>query len=171
MSQRKNVFRPDDRAVVVTPRFVKRVGYPKTLMDYEVVISQDQEAQTALGDLFRATLHGGFTMSPAYEKVRARVERELAYLLAQQDGWGGKERTIHWDERPELQDAQAMVRKVKNAYTGTYVSPTRWSSWSEDADDDPGYLDHIRCHRLAQVQVFSGERLWIPTSHLKKDGS
>lgn len=174
---RRVVFRQGDCARVTTPRFVSRVGYPKSVSDYLSVVRGQHGV--ALDALFREVL-GNTHMDPSYllggpsepTRWRKNVEWELANALAHKDGFGGKERSIHWIEAPALVNAHVRIRNLRNAYTGTYYPP---SGGGEDFE--PGGLTHMKCHRLATVSLIDDEvdlpevlhrELVIPVYHLEQ---
>lgn len=172
------VFRPDDDARIIIPKFVLRVGYPKCVDDYLEEVRAKHS--TSLDALFREVLGDTHMFSGYFNKPaepshwRASVERELAHALAHRRGFGGRERTIHWVEVPELEGEVVRIWSLRNAYTGTYFPPS-----GDHEDYEPGGLDNMKCHRLANVSVhvmggrelpeaLKGRELEIPIYHLKK---
>ena len=167
MTARRDIIRVDDRVRIVISQFVTRVGYPKSIEDYEAALLADPEITRLLDALLvRAAGRIWRVGEPrGGHKSRGRIGREVAYLMAQRDGWGGPKRQIHWVERPELEGVMATVTRIRTAYTGTYVPPRKFS---DTEDFELGYLKGETRHRLAEVQVWTGERLEIPISHLVK---
>ena len=178
----EDVIRKDDHVRVVIPKFVARVGYPKSVDDY--VLEVRQKHGTAIDALFREVL-GSTHMDRLNldesrpSRWRISVERELAHALARKCGFGGCERTIHWLELPELEGAELRVWWLRNAFTGSYYPPSGGGWVGEDWDDyEPGGLDKKECHRLAEVSIVRAnhdlrkvtipKKLVIPVYHLAK---
>lgn len=149
---KKPVFRLDDRVRIVTPTFVTRVGYPKAVSDYLPEV--EEKFRPALLKLLE------YDNEPTGKAGRAlmKVYQELAYLLATEDGFGGKERSLHTVELPELVGQEFNVSAVKTVMTGTYYPPSGWYSWEGEYDFEPGGLSECKAHRL--VQGFAQFGVW-----------
>ena len=145
--RRQGQFRVGDVVEVVNPVFVKRVGYPKTVDDY--LVEMGQKAGPKIEELIAAVDGGGWIRkSAAGQKVYDRVCRDLAWLLAHRDGFGGRERTLHTFEAPAYRGGRARIYELRTAMTGTY-RPGRGGSWYDDPE--PPYLAGATPHRLARV--------------------
>lgn len=188
--KRSEVIREDDLVQVVTPRFVVRVGYPKSLQDYERELQESQQVQDALDALFK--LATGRTQrfperivgaGPEKHRSRERVERELAYLRAVAKGFGGNERSIHWKEIPELEGVQARVVGVRTAYTGERYEGGMSGPY-DCQEYEPAGLADPKAHRILRLELREmreskknvrlvyglnhDERLEIPIYHVRK---
>lgn len=179
MKKSDPVIRAGDEVRVIDPRFVLRVGYPKSVDDYLTTVREkhagllDALFHHVVGDTHRTSYS---LDEPRVSKQRGRVERELAYLLAREDHFGGYERSIHWMRVDQLKGKVLTVHSVRSVYTGHYYPP------SGDAYDgyEPGGLDKPKCHRLARVSLlhlYSPPVFWpsdrkcpleIPVYHLSK---
>ncbi len=186
MGRDKDRIRVGDTVQVLVPRFVERVGYPKCVEDYLKEFQSNLRFQDALDKLL--VLATGSTykypsgmkdVGPDRHRTRERIERDVAYLMAKSRRFGGSKRSIHWNEMPDFEGVEVVVRKLRSAYTGTYFPPGdgRWMPGVEDYDHDPGGLSDSKCHRLATVSlkkpvatrtsILSGDRFEIPVYHLK----
>lgn len=179
MGLRDSTIRVGDAVRVVVPRFVKRVGYPKSVDDY--VEELRSKYSGALDALLREVLsHKGRALalrSWVPERVRTRMEQEVAYVMAKADGFGGKERTIHFEDRPEFEGKKFWVQGMRSVFTGTYYPPC-YSPPSYDemyGDYEPGGLSNPKCHRLVIICPGGFTTSWkkksyleIPTYNLEK---
>ena len=156
-----------DSVRVVVPRFVARVGYPKQVEDYLPQVDGEAaklnvflQALRPDDHKWRARTHSRgvwHEQHPAWvsERVFDRIRKDVAYSLAQADGFGGRERSIHWTERPELAGATVRVCEVRVVNTGMYypASTAYYGSGSHEYDYEPGGLDDRRTHRLLRLAL------------------
>lgn len=167
---RRDVWRVNDVGVVSDPRFVLRVGYPKSVDDY--LRERAPAIRDAVNHLLMATT--GSTWGETYgipaHRVRRRIERDVAYLMAQRDGFGGRERTIHWRDLPSLAGREVRVVSLRTALTGRYEY-----GWTGQDPEDylPAHIAQPVTHRLAAI-VLTVDRfgdpsdLEIPVTHLSR---
>lgn len=156
--RRKGVWRVGDRGIVVDPRFVARVGYPKSQKEYLAELHADEKAVRAIDDMLLAAtgaMWGGpRSMDPSSSphRVRAQIERDVAFLRAELDGFGGRERSIHWHQWPALRGREVTVRSLRTVYTGKHKTGIReyWFAGG-DCDVDQNSLEDRVAHRLAVV--------------------
>jgi hypothetical protein len=185
MGLRKHIIRKGAIVKVKIPRFVARVGYPKSVNDYLTILREKHSGK--LDELFYS-ITGSINMLQVARgeqeptKQRRRVEQELAYLMAKRDHFGGRERTIHWLDKPEYHGVEMLVVEVCSAYTGIYYPPDNggYNSWDGEYDYEPGGLTKVKCHRIARVRFCSSSTvssglfqehflgLEIPVYHLEK---
>lgn len=162
MKKDPNIIRPGDRVRVVTPLQFLRCGYPKTPEDYLC------EATKKLASF-------GLKMKPY---VFDRVADRLAWGLCVTNGYGGRDRTIHTQESPDLLGKTFVVREVRTVMTGVYFPPRGWSQpdyWTGESDYEPGGLDKQKSHRIAQlvqedgIHIFNDSTLpEVEVIHLEK---
>lgn len=148
--RRPGQIRVGDRVRIVNPVFVERVGYPKAMADYVAEIEQkisDRRLLDAFGDVFGHPWLGARTRR-AFDKIR----RELAYLVAQRDGFGGNERSLHVVTHPDLTGCMAYVEGLETVVTGTYSRGYDGGCYS---DPEPPALERQVRHRLANVSILS----------------
>lgn len=139
-------FRPGDLAVVVEPRPVLRVGYPKSYADYV------REVETKRADV-RALL--GLPTNVRAKRHEDRVLKALAFARAGVDGFGGKERTVHLGEPVEkLRDKLVKIVSVRSVQTGNYYPPSGGGpNYFGEYDYEPGGLSERVTRRLARVEA------------------
>lgn len=152
-------IRVGDLVKVVVPRFVARVGYPKSLEDYERELAERPAYQKVLSLMFEAITGDDQIIDPRVgrkHRCRYRVERELVYLLAKRDGFGGRERTIHIVEHLELEGAECTVMDIRTANTGRHRQ-TAGSSGGMFGDDDyePNGLEDMKQHRIVRLNLYA----------------
>lgn len=167
----KLIFRVGDTARIVVPKIVARVGYPKSVSDYE----KDVEAK--FGPEISAIFAKVATMpTQLYSTTKGKVVHELAYMLAKRDHFGGRSRSVHLQERPEIAGQKFFIHQLKTFMEGVYC-PGHAGSWESSYDDGEGpSLSITRGVRVAFGYVDAGVRflssstdmIRIPVEHLEK---
>ena len=133
---KSHVYRVDDRVRIVTPKWIKRIGYPLVWSDLIDEVQADPQVKQA----YLMAIGRGPNL--AYVKVPYLFEIAVAKERVAARGFGGRERSIHYlDYGPNIQNdvgsVQSVLRKYV-AYTGTYYPPT--ASGDPYFDDEPGGL-------------------------------
>jgi hypothetical protein len=158
MKPRKH-FRAGDLVAVINRQRVVRVGYPKSVRDYAAELDNTAMTQWIQALAVVASKRGHVTeyelgphlnklsliqlanstgpKRPGWIKMIASV---LAYNLAQVDGFGGRERSIH----TESFDANRYTRDLP--LTRTYYPPSGW-----DDAHEPGGLASPVHHVLLRI--------------------
>ncbi len=79
--------------------------------------------------------------------------RELAHLLASRDGWGGRERSIHFADEPGWLRKTFLVSSTRMAQTGTWypASGGGGPSMFEECDYEPAGLSDAKQHKLLEL--------------------
>ncbi len=132
------IIRPGDRVRVLRDRFIERIGYPLvwTMLLEEV----EEDPRTRAG--FEAL---GFT-----GKIPRRFLYEVAKLRVEQRGFGGRERSIHYEPPGgygRWPGAVLHVRSKRTANTGTYYPPTSGCYGPDyEWDSEPGGLADRKTH-------------------------
>lgn len=151
--KRNPPYHVGDKVRIIVPKFVVRVGYPKLVKDYEA--EAERRSGPALEEAMRAAGVRAYARDSKHWKV---MVREIAYLMARADGFGGKERAIFWDEKPEYERATATVREIRTVHTGTYRSPWSYTNYDGEYESDSGGLrDEVR-HRILRVDCLDKDR-------------
>lgn len=166
MKEEKVVFRVGDKAKIIIPKVVKRVGYPKGVKDYEPQVL----------DQFGPQLEQIFTRRPSGSAVatRNKVVEELAYWLAKRDKFGGNQRSVHLEEKPDFAGQTFFIHRMKTYFEGTYVPGHGYGGYEHEGYEPPT-LSVSRAVRCAIGYVQQERGLWhgdemfrIPVSHLEK---
>lgn len=153
-------FRPGDFVVVVDPRPVLRVGYPKDYKDY---IRETEAKRTDV----RALL--GLPDGQRARRLEDRVLKALAFARASVDGFGGKERTVHLREPVEkIRDKLVKIVAVRSVQTGNYYPPFSSRSYEGEYDYEPGGLSERVTRRLARVEAAGFTDLEFPVEALRR---
>lgn len=176
---KKTVYRKGDTIRILRPRVVVRVGYPKTVEDYlpeqsrEMLVAEYLlRGQTLEQAIASAEVDIAFNLKKL-DDPHPKVAWVAAYLRAKGDGFGGRERTIHFEDLSYWQGSQWMrlddpdftltkcdtkafkpfeeiVVSKRVVKTGTYYPPSGGgygTGWSEDDYwYDPGGLDDMKTH-------------------------
>lgn len=182
---KKPVYRKGDTIRILKPRVVVRVGYPKTVADY--LPEQSREMLVAEYLLEGQTLEHAIALSEVdiafklknLKDPHPKVAWTAAYLRAKGDGFGGNERTIHFEDMtywhsgqfmrlddPELTltkcDPKAfkpfveIVVSKRVVKTGTYYPPSGgYDSYSMEYDYECGGLIDMKTHVI--IGTHSGD--------------
>lgn len=144
----KKIVRVGDWVKILEPRFVVRVGYPKSVDDYLPEVDVHMPAvDVVIAELVgRKNLGGG--PEHVERRIREKIRRDLAYLCARRDSFGGRERSLHTIELPEYAGRETFVSDVRTAVTGTYYPASGGSNYFGEDDDPPGLMNEKRV-RLA----------------------
>lgn len=164
MSKRKDVIRVGDRVKIITPNVVVRVGYPLTKA--EMMDRQTPEQLKAIRDMMRAFdtivypehasefgLVSSRGSSEAIDKLYEKIRYAMAGRMLEQEGFGGKERSIHTYNLKAIQGRLATVDAKRIVKTGTYQAG--WSTrdyWGE-YDYEPACLSNGNTHVLYKLCV------------------
>lgn len=124
---------------VVKPEVLLRVGYPKALADYLPAAKEDWE-----GDLGKL-LGGLWRYGP--EKSKAKILRELAYMRARADGFGGGHRTLHVLDHEALRGHVFEVVGARRVWTGV-----RSAGGGYGDDYEPPALCDQQAHVILSLQ-------------------
>ena len=154
MKKNPNLIRENDRVRIVVPKIVTRVGYPKSVKDYVKVAEEKYGAQLR-------------------KDIKWEWAVEIAYGLAKTDGFGGRERSLHFEEKPEILGQEFTVSGIRTVQTGTYYPPHSSQTYYGEYDYEPGGLANMKAHRLATGfgvfwHLYDGSRMEIPVAHLEK---
>jgi hypothetical protein len=93
--------------------------------------------------------HTDRILSRVYEQVRLAV----AYAKLREEKFGGKQRSIHTENRPKLANATYFVTGIFYVKSGVYC-PGSWYGgygWGEDNDYDPPFLDKQKTHKILRL--------------------
>lgn len=156
MKKNPKLIREGDRVRIIIPKVVTRVGYPKAVKDYL------DEAEKRYGKLLRIDMS---------DWCAGKVLHQIAYGLAKADGFGGRERSLHLEDAPNILGQEFTVSGVRTVQTGRYYPPSGSTSYYGEYDYEPGGLADMKARRLVTgfgwVQ-FTSDRLEIPVEHLEK---
>jgi len=144
-------FRPGDRVRVLEPRRFVRCGYPKVPADY---LPAAEELYRQLRTPDGQALRFG-------NKAKGRILDALSYALAQEDHFGGPERTVHTEQDLSLLEGTYVVQEVRSVKTGRYYPPSGGSvdSWTGESDWEPGGLADEKVHRIARLKYQDESRV------------
>ena len=153
------IIRLNDRVRITVPKIVTRVGYPKSVKDYLPLAEEKYGAQ------LRKDIKWEWAVNKALQQI--------AYGLAKTDGFGGRERSLHFSEKPDLLGQEFTVAGIRTVQTGTYYPPHSSQTYYGEYDYDPGGLMDMKAHRLATGfgvfwSLYDGSQLEIPVEHLEK---
>jgi hypothetical protein len=172
------VFYPYDEIRIINPQVFVRCGYPLSKKMIKETFTDEQ--RDAVIDMFRktgvymssATLVEVFTSKSDPERAYDKVMDIIAGELLAQKGWGGKDRTIHTIERPELLNATGWVSTKRVVKTGKYRAGGGSYDYYGDMDYDPPYLDDEKTHIILTINVREPvlDMIEIEACHVEKVG-
>lgn len=173
MKEPKVIFRRGDVAKIIIPKVVKRVGYPKSVDDY--LPSVNVQFGEELAKIFYQK-----NLSLSANATRAKVEHELAYMLAKQDMFGGPTRSVHLEDLPDIAGRKFFINSMKTYMEGTYYPASRGGGYDYE-HDEPAGLSVSRGVRVAIGHIENASCMWpeklqwgefkeyrIPVAHLEK---
>lgn len=162
MSKRKNVIHPNDRVKIINPLIFVRCGYPLTIdIVKDTIITQEQK--DAIITMLKSfsinyvdaevksnllVLYGWNDAGNAYDKILY----EMARIVLQQQRWGGVERNIYTEFRPDLINVTCQVSSKRVVKTGVHKSGGGYKSdyWGE-VDFEPPYLSNEKSHVILEI--------------------
>jgi hypothetical protein len=151
---KRNTLRINDRVVIIRPHVFLGCHYPLTKEIVKKTLITDQEKQkicdlVGLNRSFLQDMISGndYVTEHAYEEILDA----LAYLKLKKVGYGGTERRIFTQHKPELlnQTGHIIARKVVN--TGFYHHG--WTSY--EGDCEPPFLSNMKAHVIFTVSLDS----------------
>lgn len=169
------VIRPGDKVRIISPRFVKRWGYPKCIDDY--LDRVQEEMSPVLLEKFGIGKGLGTALKPLPLWRKHAIFRAIAAELLIKDGFGGKHRTLHFMELPELVGQEHWVCRRRRVLEGWY-NGGYWSGGYESPPEwEQSYLSVEKVHNLVQIGpvdrktgpfTTTVERLWIQPECVEK---
>jgi hypothetical protein len=163
MKVKKHIFRVGEAVKIVTPETFLRVGYPKTKKDIEKELTPEQYSK--IDDLLREfglSNDGIYNTDYIKTKVRAKVIDAIAYGVLYKQGYGGRDRTIHTENLPELAGRTARIQSKKVVRTGKYEPGTMGCDSDGYNDYDPAYLSNCKSHVILELDMInhSENKIW-----------
>lgn len=142
-------IRKGDRVRIIEPKFVDRVGYPLIYGMLMEEVENDPKVREALQIL-------GITQNWAFDTAKAvdmphYLHVAIAKLRVEQRRFGGRQRTIHYEEEPRLyaKGVTSFVLNRRVVKTGTYYPASPGGSNAEyDWEPEPGGLADCKTHVL-----------------------
>lgn len=176
-------FKKGELVRVVTPLAFVRCGYP--LDPGEVGDRMAKEYGKRVRDFLNLEGHKTYEEMTGDESAFAYADegwmssrayklavRALASQFLESKGFGGRERTIHTTELPEIKGKVFEVRGWHFNVTGKYCAPSYWpGGWDSPAEYEPGYLDNAKTHRILHLESVNGRpytHLQIEACHVEK---
>jgi hypothetical protein len=154
MTKNPNIIRVGDRVRIVNPQVFIRCGYPKSLdQSIKEVEEKYNEVLTKfmkeLGlSVFSSRLpHTDRILSRVYEQVRLAV----AYAKLREEKFGGKQRSVHTENRPELAGVTRFVMGIFYVKSGVYCPGSCYGGYGWEEDYDPPVLDEQKTHKILRL--------------------
>lgn len=143
------VIRQGDRVKITRPLFFVRCGYP---LDFHAETEKVLSGRWAEIEPFLKAMGvtAGFDAG-RMDRAARKVAEAIAYALIRQAGFGGRDRTIHTREIPDLAGHEFVVEGVRFVKTGTYTTP---GSGGDPYDYCPNYLTNEKTHRILRTPLF-----------------
>lgn len=120
--------------------------------------------------------------NPRYvDRAYERILDELAYVILNREGFGGKNRQLFTEMKESLRNAQGYVNQKKIVKTGEYYPPTSYQGYFDDYPEyEMGGLKREKTHVLCKLSVFDGQPgvcahinenggVWVDRVNLVKD--
>jgi len=186
MSKKRDIIRIGDEVEIINPIFVKRVGYPLSIEDIEKELIKEH------GDEIRDFLIKiGVCKTSSYDifdnennrqYIPVKILNEMARIMLRSRGFGGDERSLHTEEKPEVKGKRCRILGRKVVKTGIHTAGHTYHSYDGDTDYDPPYLADEKTHLLFFVDEITRQSIfskvyawkvesgigWIEAINLKK---
>lgn len=165
----KKVIRVGDRAKIINPNIITRIGYPNSFDDsYRKVIKLfgDKILHFLNHEIFpiekeitdlkmnHKTIRGVISRSRPIQfndRIFQNIIKAIAYEYLNWTGFGGRERKIYTKYRRELLNKECIVQKKHTAKTGTYFPPL----YGIDDSYDPGGLRNVKTYIILDLENLS----------------
>jgi hypothetical protein len=172
---KKDVIRIGDKVKIINPKIIKRVGYPKCAEDIirnDMTRADASSIDSLISDLCKSPRKAndsyGFDYAPAlfngeYGRTQKRMEKlfdhivkEIAYIRLIRAGFGGNERTIHYEtdvSDKDLVGLEFVVVDKEIAKTGTRKEGTSaYFNGSYDIDAEGPSFEETGTHIILTVE-------------------
>jgi hypothetical protein len=138
----KPIYRRHDKVRIITPRVFVRCGYPMSLADAREEIAKMRQDDKSIYDFITS-----FGIGLHYGNTYGKIVNALAYGLLHARGFGGRERTIHTQERPDIKGLVYKVCEKRVVKTGTY------RQGCDNPEDSEGpSLRNVKTHVILEVE-------------------
>jgi hypothetical protein len=156
MSKRKNVIRVGDKVKIINPEVFVRPGYPLTTDMIKESHITDEQKQLMRGLLRTVGLNYNFS-SGCYDREYDKLEHVFSTIVLKSKGFGGNERSVHTETKPEYKDRIGTVISKRYVKVGTYNSATSYQGYFDDYPEyEPAYLKNEKTVIIYNVSI--GER-------------
>ena len=152
--KKDKVIRVGDTVRIVNPKFFVRCGYP---ISEEIAIAKFKaEFEVPLTKFFYENCKGllDYVNDTGIEesviKAMARAYNKNIWL------YGGKERQIYTEERPEAKNLLGTVQLIKYCKTGIYNH-----GYTCEEDHMPPYLSDEKVHKILTISISSNDPLYF----------
>lgn len=153
----KYKIKKDSLVRIITPKRFIRCGYPLTLQNERIRITN--QFGTQISQLFTAITHNKQNTQTTYHEPAVNYHRinnnaynkminAIAYASLVARGFGGTERSIHTTTDQEIKDMICRVLSVRYVITGIYQHGS--SSLYEEDYEPPGLINQKR-HKIIRV--------------------
>ena len=162
----KKIFRINDKVQIINPEIFVRCGYPlakEDIKNKEITAEERQKIANLLGCAFVEDID--------YFSIYEKMLDNLAYYKLKKKRFGGKERRIHTENKPEYKDNFGTIIGKKIVKTGDYES----GYINYDNYYSP-YLENEKSHVILYINMeptknyISGDYIEIESINIKKIG-
>lgn len=173
MSKRPKAYQTYDRVRIVNPLIFVRCGYPlnkKRVRETLITPEQEEAVRVMLRkfDLYYDyPIEELLTTPSKKDTVVEKILDVISGFLLLQHGFGGKERTIHTEERPELKGAILRVINKQVVKTGTYYAPSyTYDYYNGGHEWEPGGLNDMKTHVILEG-IIDDSTIWTDKDSIK----
>lgn len=153
-----SIIRIGDNVRIKYPEIIIRIGYP---MSFDEAVKEVMELyHNEIVKFLDTTIYkqkSSFVEVYDYTKLKTynKIVSALAYEHLKSKQFGGRERKIYSEYRPELLGITAEVKYVFIRKTGIYFAPSGgYDSWSGEYDNEPGGLDKEKTHKILELDYW-----------------
>ena len=165
---KKTVFRIGDKIKVINPEFFIRCGYKLTKEDGLKLITED-EKKTLINLL--GGNHIDNLVYKGYDRVYEEILDRIAYSRISKLGFGGPNRSIFTESKPEFLNKEFTVIGKKVVQTGVYQAGYTSGGWDGYESEAP-YLSNVKSNVILKLMINDGyihyDDYWIEEKNVVK---
>lgn len=162
---KRSTIHVNDYVRIVTPTFVRRVGYRLIWTDLVEGLANDPNVLSVMRRLNLLPVEPEVLSVYHPDWHKQPVAREfligLAKAKVRQQKFGGPERLIHTLEIPEAKDRIVRVSGKRVAKTGTYERGHKVSGWFDPQEYEPPSLADCQTHIILDTDYGEIESIHV----------
>jgi hypothetical protein len=163
-----NIIRIGDTVKIINPEIITRIGYPMSFNDAcnEAEREHHEKILEFLGKVFPDTIISdgilkNSRISYNLHKLKAydKIVRALGYEILGNKGFGGKEKKIYTEHRPNLLGITIDVLDISIRKTGIYYPASGGYDYWGEYDYEPGGLNKIKTHKILELNYWTDNEI------------
>lgn len=147
------IIRKKDVVRVIKPEIFVRCGYPMDIAEEaKKILNEDRNKIYEFIQSMESFKSSAFEPNSYVQASIEKIAQELAWFRCKYKGFGGRQRTIHTQERLEIKGEKFIVLSTKMVTTGTYIPESHYSDgWCSDQCYEPPELTNQKKHKIVEL--------------------